>query len=178
MTESFNYAGTAYTEPPTYSGGAGRAWQLRLRAPGAREVRDHDATVGGYIVHAPGGHPLWSFWIVSVIHLRPIDGVRAPVISRPGATHELLIMSLDPRQPLPTLDVTDGWRVAWLSPIDIVEQFTAADDAVAAEILDLSVRAIVDGRLSPDQDFRATWRVTLRETAAHFATGRHEVRRS
>jgi len=173
-----NYQATTYTDPPTFTGVAGHAWQLRLRPPGQREVRDHDATVGGYIVHAPGAHVLWSYWIVSVIHLRPIAGVRPPVISRSGATHEFLIMALDPREPLPTLDVTDGWRVAWLSPVDIVEQFAAADDAIAAEILDLGVRAIVDGRLSPDQDFRSAWRRTLHETATHYASGRHKVQRS
>ena len=88
-------------------------------------------------------------------------------------------MSLNPEEPLPpSLDVGPGWTVKFLTPVDVVEQFTAADDAVADQILELAVRAIVDGQLSPDQDWRSVWKQSIAQTAAHFADGTHGLPRS
>jgi hypothetical protein len=48
-------------------------------------------------------------------------------------------------------------------------------DAIARQIFDLAVRAILDGHASPDQDFRAHWQRLIHETAKHYREGRHGV---
>lgn len=147
------------------SGQGGRAWRVEMRPPGQRGKSDWDGTVGLFIVNAPGMHPCWEYWVVSLIHLRPIAGVKPAHIDLPGATHEFMIVALDPEQPLPGLVVDEQWQPKWLRPIDVIEQFTAANDAVADRILELAVQAIVAGVASPDQGYRAWWKAAIAETS-------------
>jgi hypothetical protein len=173
---SERYRGTRIEQTPTFEGVAARAWRVTFPAVGARPVPDHDGTVGAFLVHAPSAHPLWDHYGVSMIHLRPIPGVRPAVITVPGATHEFMIVSLDPNEPLPSLDATaPDWKMRWLSPIDVVEQFAAADDVVADQVLELAVQAICNGHISPDQDYRSLWKHAIAETAAHFRDGTHST---
>jgi hypothetical protein len=167
------YRGTQITAPPAFEGLAGKAWRIELPPPGQRERPDYDGTVGIYLVHARDAHPVWDHWMVSVIHLRPIPGCKAPTVRLAGATHEFVIAALDPGSPLPALVADVDWAPRLLRPIDVVEQFIAASDVVADQILELSVRAIVDGRGSPDQDWRPWWTDSIALTARHFADGTH-----
>lgn len=172
------YQGTRITAPPTFAGVGGSAWRVQLQELGQRATPDQDATVGCFLVQAPGAHAFWDHYIVSVVHLRPIVGVKPPVITRAGATHELMIMALNPEQPLPSPVVAPGWQIHFLTPIDVIEQFRVADDAIADKVLELAVRAIVDGCGSPDQDWRRWWTNAIAETAAHFNEGTHQVSKS
>jgi hypothetical protein len=167
------YAGTSITDTPTFMGRGGTAWRLRLRPLGERGRPDFDGTVDGFIVRVPGAHVLWDHWMVSLIHLRPIAGVKPAHLSESDVTHEFMIVALDPDQPLPALDVDATFTPKWLRPIDVMEQFAAADDAVAAQILEDAVRAMVDGVASPDQDWRAWWKRAIADTAQHYADGTH-----
>lgn len=147
-----------------------------MPSPGERGRRDWDATVGIYIVQAFGAHPLWDHWAVCVIHLRPIDGVPPAKRLFATATHELMIVALNPDAPLPELGPSPI-TVHTLSPVDVIEQFEVENDAGAAEILALSVKAIVEGYMSPDQDFRAKWHTAIQRTAEHFRSGLHKISR-
>lgn len=171
-----DYCGTRIDAQPTFSGARGRAWRVTLPPVGERRRRDEEGTVGMFIVQASGAHPLWDHWFVTLIHLRPIEGVKPAHIRQEGATHEFMIASADPTAPLPGL-VIDGpeWRPRWLTPIDVVEQFAATDDVVADRILELAVRAIVDGVASPDQDWRPWWKNAIATTAEHYHSGIHET---
>jgi hypothetical protein len=170
------YQGTRIEGTPTFAGVGGSAWRLELPAVGQRRTRDEDGTVGGFILHVPGAHVLWDHYAISVVHLRPIEGVRAPTKRFETATHEFLIMSLNPEQPLPSsLRVDDEFRLNYLTPIDVVEQFEVPDDVGADHILEMAVRAIVDGFASPDQDWRLWWAGAIKATAAHYRDGTHRV---
>jgi hypothetical protein len=172
------YCGTAIAEPPTFTGPAGSAWRVRLQPIGERAVPDWNATLDFFIVRAEGAHPFWDHWFVSVVHLRPIDGVPPAHISKPGMTHELIIAALNPELPLPSLDADHaGWKANWLTPVDVIEQFAAKDDAVAQQILELAVQAIVGGFASPDQYWRPWWANAIASTAGHFASGAHTIGR-
>lgn len=179
MSLSMRYQGTAITEPPTFQGAGGqKAWRVRMAPLGSRGRPDFDATVDLFIVHVPGAHAFWDHWSITVIHLRPVAGVKAPVIRREGATHELIIVTLNPEQPLPGLDATDPtWKPDFLTPIDVMEQFIAANDAIAAEILELAVKTIVDGFASPDQDWRQWWTAAIQQTAQHYRDGQYGIGR-
>lgn len=170
------YHGTEVPGPPTLTGVAGRAWRVTLPALGERARPDHDATLGGFLVHVPGAHICWDHWMVSAVHLRPIPGVTPAHKRFDAATHEFVIAALDPTSPLPASLVVDrDWHLALLKPIDVIEQFVAVNDAVADCILELAVRTLVDGLASPDQDWRPWWTQAIASTATHFRDGTHGV---
>lgn len=172
------YGGSSIVVPPTFAGVAGRAWTVPLVPPDERPVPDWRGTVAAWIVDAPAAHPLWNFYCVCVIHLRVIDGVRPAIVRLEGATHELMILALDPGHPVPALEAFGRCEspLRWLSPIDVMEQFIVADDAQAEHLGELATRAIVDGLLSPDQDFRRAWARAIAHTASHLAEGGHAMR--
>lgn len=160
---------------PDLTGAFGAAWQLPVAPLGQRRRADLGATIAGWLLNAPQAHPLWTYYLVSVIHLHAIAGVKPPFIRTPGATHELIIASLNPEQRLPDLAAVGRGEAsfAFLTPIDVMEQFTVTDDAMAYRLCELAVRSCVDGIASPDQDWRSWWRATIANTAQHLRDGVH-----
>jgi hypothetical protein len=154
---------------PDFSGVAGwRAWTVKntLAKP------DHAASVASYLLFCPGAHPLWSYWNLGVVHLRPLPGVRPAIITRPGATHEILMAALDPDTTPDPDDVGEGWP--WLRPFDLVEQFQVPGDEYARQLARLMVEMIMHGN-SPDSDYRRSWQNVVQATAAHYREGRHPI---
>ncbi len=178
MVDGPRYQGTQITEPPTFSGQHGRAWRLTLAPMGERSTPEQDATVGAFLVQEHGAHAFWDHWMLSIVHLRPIAGTPPPNKQFMEATHEFMILALNPEQPLPqSLHIDRDWKMSWLTPIDVVEQFAVGDDVLADRILELSAEAIVHGWMSPDQDWRAAWKQSVAKTSAHYRDGTHGVER-
>lgn len=74
------------------------------------------ASVAVFRLECPGQSPAWSSYMLAVYHLRPVEGLRAPTITEESATHELLLVALDP-------DRSAGpppWP--WMTPINAVVQ--------------------------------------------------------
>lgn len=145
-----------------------KAWSM------AEAIKAHpgSATIAAWIVHAPWAHAAWSFWMMSVVHLRPIEGF--PPVRRhyPEAEYEFLIQSIDPeRCPEPNPDAPQTIR--FLTPVDAVVQFDGVSDEDAGRILEAAVRAVIAGRMSPDSDFREAWKQCIAATAQHFRAGGH-----
>jgi hypothetical protein len=165
---------------PDCEGLHGRAWRIPMAAPGQRGRPDADATVDGWLLHAPGAHPFWVYWVLAVIHLRPLAGVKPAYVRLSGATHEIIIMALNPETQLPEIeDVGRGEATFdFLTPIDVMEQFVVRDDAEAAQLCELAIRCCVDGMASPDQDWRSWWSRAIAETAMHLREGRHPEART
>lgn len=141
------------------------AW--RCKVPPTRP--DHMAHLAGWLVRGPF-HPSWNHWCITLVHLRDISGVPPAKKRHESFTHEILFASLDPREPTPDPDV--GGFV-FLEPLDVVEQFGGLADAQAIQLLDMSVRLIVDGRASPDSDWRRFWKQCIANTVEHILTGGH-----
>jgi hypothetical protein len=128
------------------------------------------ATLAAWVVTAPTFHPMWSQYGLAVIHLRAEPGLPDPRITVPGATHEIMCVTLDPDHPaaLP-------WRI--LTPVNIAQQITATDDE-AVTLLALAARGIVNGHLEPEASngpdrIRAVWAATLNHTLDHMRGGAH-----
>lgn len=154
--------------PPDAPGQFGRkAWRLPLD----KLVKDKEptATLASWLVFCPGAHPLWSYWGTSIIHLRPMPGCDDAVISTPGATHELMVCTVNPDlSPLPD---PDGAAFAIMEPFDLTHQLILKNDAQAVAIMERYIeRVVTTGHVSPDADFRNYWKRTLNQWAA-FSTG-------
>lgn len=146
---------------PDITGRGVRAWKITDERPAAR------AGLGAWLVNCTWAHPAWSWWTVSVVHLRDLEGVQPAVKKYPAAEFEFLVMALDP-ECIHSLDPDHpvGWK--YLSPIDVVHQFHGVTDRVATQICEDAVRAIANGEMSPDQDFRRAWRENLDATVRHY----------
>lgn len=142
---------------PDLEGPFGRAWLVTgaelsamILASGRKETPH--ASVAYWIVHAPGYHPWWENYVLACVHLREMEGVGAPIIHRPGVTHECILMALSPDWEL-GLDLYP----IYLSPENFVGQWRAHDDDSAAEKIRESVNEILMGTLSPDTDYMRQW---------------------
>lgn len=115
----------------------------------------HTAVTTTYcaLITAPAWHPVWSQYVVTVVDLAPHPGVREATLQFPGATHELLVFAVNPAHGRLTPDrfnelVLAGTSV-YLSPVNIVHQFTATDDEMRT-IAWLCGRAVTEGELNPE----------------------------
>lgn len=127
-------------------------------------------TVACWIVTAPVFHPLWPQYSVSVVSLREHPEAVPPKLHRPGMTHELCVLALNPEHG-PYGNDTRTEDLRYLTPVNIAEQFTATDE-IAARLCQLSVRAVCDGLVSPEtadapERIRAQWRHMLEATLDH-----------
>lgn len=126
-----------------------------------------DATVAAWFLTCPGQSPAWDKYALGIVHLREQDGVQQAKITTPGATHEVLLIALDP-DTNPTAHAAT-WH--HLRPCNVVEQVQLTDDQGAVELLELCARSVVDGLLWAEPPLSGQvepWRTTLIRTSAHL----------
>lgn len=163
---------------PDFEGGGGavRVWRI---AESAKSTPDHAAALGSWVIDGPF-HPLCHQWVLSVIHLRDIEGVRPAHRQFPEADHELMILSLNPDRPvdIDAFEATGTWGdpnvPKFLTPADLQYQFGGLTDAQAVEIAEAAIRGILAGDYSPDSDHRSRWIRVLDATVAHYKAGAHD----
>ena len=153
-----------------YCGPFGTATHLQVNPdlPGA------DTTVCWWLLSGLRWHPLWNQFALVVVHLRPTHGTPPPRLHFPGATHELLVMALNPeRGPrTPTDLAANGLGPnAWLTPLDVVHQFEATDTEMQT-LAGMLAEACVQGWLTPSTDdarqaLREMWLTVCVKTLAH-----------
>lgn len=152
----------------TVTGFAGSATLLRLTPTDGPPDPTLATTVGLWFLTCPGQSPAWSEYVLAAVHLREADGMPPARISQPGATHEVLLLALDPARSPSPLD-TSTWR--HLMPANVAVQIRVPDDDAARGVLRLAASAVADGLLwaePPLSGQTEPWRSTLQETAAHF----------
>lgn len=153
---------------PDLTGPYGRGWQLKHRD----DKPDYQASLGTWLVNCPTAHPFWHWWVVGMVSLRDIPGVKPAHKRYPEAEYEFMIYSINPEEcPNPEPDDPKGYP--HLIPLDVVEQFHGVTDRDASRILTSAMQAIVNGYLSPDQDYRQAWKSSLATTIEHFRSGQH-----
>lgn len=153
---------------PDAQGPYGRAWLLQDKSG----KPDYQASCGAWLVNCPSAHPFWHWWLVGTTGLRDLPGVKPAVKQYPEAEYEFIIFSIDP-QACPNPEPDDPKGYPHLTPIDVVEHFHGVSDHDAARICMSAVHAIVNGVLSPDQDYRSAWKASLEATVQHFRSGQH-----
>lgn len=147
----------------------GSATEVVIDAPGS----DNDATVACWLLHCPGQSPAWAHYLLSAVHLRAVVGGHEAEVRVPGATHEVLLLALDPeKSPVP--DNPASW--AWLLPLNVQEQVQLGSDDQAADLVESCVRAMLAGNLPAEPALAGAvepWRTVLVKTAAHARGEEH-----
>ena len=101
-------------------------------------------TLETWFLHLPPAHPIWPRYLLSVIHLRPAPGFGPAKLKYPEATHELMVVALDPdKNPQPNQPET--WN--HLTPVNYVSQFHGLSDAGAAGMARMAAEHVVQGQL-------------------------------
>ena len=119
-------------------------------------------SVQRWIIKAPWMHMCWEYHYVGLIHLRDVEGHEPANIQFQGATHELIVLAMNP-------DAEPSFsEPQFLTPISIAQQFVAENDAEALEKIEFLLNPIAEGRLSVDSDFRSTWQHMLLDHDIHF----------
>lgn len=182
---------TAWLEaPPDLAGPYGHAWDLLDQQRAACPVQNpDDATLSWWIFHAvPTQHPAWEWYTISTVHLRNIEGqTRPPDLHFPAATHELLVLALNPEH----LPVVAGRLPPWLEPPNACVQFPCAEDTNAISVTTDIATALCSGQLYVEEpggniitsalgaDGRQArgrsrvWREIIDRTLEHIVTGGH-----
>jgi hypothetical protein len=145
------------------SGPCGRAWLLQ---PEEAPSPQQEATLSTWLVNCPFRHPFWEWWTVTVVHLRDVEGLPSAERAYPEAEYEFQIRTLDPEEsPTPDPDLVDeGWE--YLDPPDVIEQFHGIGDHQAQALCSMAIQEILNGRVSPDVNFRGEWNRIIREKVA------------
>jgi len=163
-----------YEEPlrtPDQEGPAGKAWLLQP----SREAPEQEATVATWLINRPDAHPCWEWWLVTVVCLRDVKGLAPATRTYPEAAYEFQILTIDPDD-FPTPDpnlVDDGYT--YLHPPDVLEQFHGITDPQAEQLCFSAIRSILDGSISPDEEFRSQWNKLLREKVAGLRSGKQAM---
>lgn len=156
---------------PTHPDELTGAFGIARRIPSDSYRTSHPAGLDGWIITAPLWHPAWAQYNLGVVSLADIPGLPPANLHRPGVTHELTVVALNPDHgPYDARRLPAG-GLHFLTPVNIAEQFTANDDQARSLAL-LCARAVVDGVLCPEtadapDRIRASWRSSIHQTLAH-----------
>lgn len=148
--------------PPTLSGAFDAAWKCDLDAvrKDPRHANGVDSTVAAWVVLAPNAHPLWAYYAIISIHLRPDPQMPPAKIWLPGASHEIWCIALDPEQTPDLLSPLSTMLrpVNFIGQHDVYTRLNPVDqDKAATTTTENVVLDIVRGALSPDTDARRDW---------------------
>lgn len=127
--------------------------------------------VASWVLHCPGQSLGWEYFCLSVVHLRDLPGMRPPVLTTPGASHEVILMALSPDDPVPP-----AGPVKFLTPLNFVEQTYVSSDHDAHRLGEFLVKSMVAGQLwaePPLSGQKEPWSSMLQSTAAHLC-GAHD----
>lgn len=163
---------------PDITGTNGRAWKAAASSMSPELRAKWPAGLDLWLMHVPGAHPFWGWYILSGVSLRDIEGCPPAKRQSPDMTHEVILFALDPDYHPDDTWCSDGpgrWSRHFLTPANLVEQVTAFTDDHLIELLFLFSRACCHGQACPDTDFRSANQQLIHTTADHLRRGLHEA---
>lgn len=137
---------------PFYVGPCGNAYVLNLNAADMRSDEVASAWAYAIIVNCPISHPWWPTCTLSIYSLGDVPGLPPAKIYLPGATHEIMLLALNPEK-----EVHVDRPVSMLYPANFAAQMICRDDDEALEVIEKTARDCCDGILNPDTDGRQRW---------------------
>jgi hypothetical protein len=131
-------------------------------------------TISRWLLTLPGQCLLWSHYLLGIVSLADAPGVPPANKIYPEATHEIMLIALDPEgKPTPT-----GGRWITLTPLNFVHQLDGVSPELLVRLAEMLARALVDGHLLANPtDYVGgcdLWTQTIRQTVEHLQTGGHE----
>jgi hypothetical protein len=139
-------------------------------------------TVAYWLITAPSFHPVWSQYVLACVRLDDdVEGFPPPNRKFDGATHEILLVALDPTDGPVDMAAMDRYALSGqlpiLTPVNICEQFTATD-AEMRELAQLAAHGVVAGALNPETGdaptrIREQWLSAMVKTLAHIRGEEH-----
>lgn len=159
-----------------YDGPFGHAERLDYPTDRPRNA----ASVASWLLTAPAAHPAWSQYSLQVVSLAPFEGLPTATLKFPGATHELMLVVIDPKAgPFTEARIRAGdWPgLPFLVPVNVCEQFEATDDEMRS-LAALCARGVVNGTLWPEtadapSRVREAWLGSMVRTLAHLRGEEH-----
>lgn len=166
-----------------WTGSAGRATEVIIDEPSSLES---SATVACWFLRCPLQSPAWDCYVLSVVHLRPIEGSKnQPVIEVPHASHQLMLYALERgrvgssvarEHADPSPDDIGTWRM--LVPINVCQQFEVESDHRAGLLAEMAARAVSAGVLWAEPPLSGQvepWLTTIIQTSAHLRGEEHAL---
>lgn len=154
----------------TITGPAGAATLVRTVLED-RDPVDQGATVAAWFLSCPRQSPAWEHYLLKVLHLRPIEGGRPVNLAREGATHEVLLVALDPdRKPVPH----DAQTWLHLYPVNAAEQLVLPHDGAARVAVEIAAQLVMHGVLPAEPPLSGAvepWHSVLRTIETLFDPG-------
>lgn len=147
---------------PDRAGDVAKGWHITAK---------NKTALDAWLIHHPTSHPFWSYYLVSLIHLRDVPGVPPANKQFDAATHEILFLTLDPENPLP--DPRKWTDPKFLTPPDLAAQFEVNNDTEAQAVFEAVLDTIIKRGYPLDSDHRSWWETSIRATAGHERTGEH-----
>jgi len=159
------------------NGKYGTAYHLELKAL----FKSQEATLCTWFIsiakNHPCHHPFWDKYLLSVIHLRDIEGEEPARKDYPEAEYELMVHALNPEKN-PTHKDRETWQL--LRPVNIQEQFHGVDDDQAAYIGELAAKTCIDAYLFIEPEgirgAREFWTKAIAGTIDHFTNPNHDCK--
>jgi hypothetical protein len=122
-----------------------------------------------WLLHCPYLHPAWTHWLISLIHLKPVDGLPDAYKLDPTCEYELAVFAVDPACTPDADDVTSIWL---LSPACIEVQFGGVADRNAIAVAESCLLACIGGGLAPDEELRASWYASVQAELVRIRRGK------
>jgi hypothetical protein len=170
--------------PPTkrWEGKYGVAIEIQMTLPA-----NDPGNVATWLLNSPRYHPAWSQWMLSSVRLADVPGWPPPNKWFPEATHEVVVLTLDPahgpytEENLLTRYVGPGpeqGKLPYLTPVSVMFQLKATDDEVSKTVRMLA-RSVVQLGLSPESEgnenhVRTTWGHLAQQSIEHLR-GYHDT---
>jgi hypothetical protein len=147
---------TEIMPPPDRCDDYGKAWKVDLEGAAARGV-PLGGTLAQWIIEAAWAHPFWHSYVLTMIHLRSVDGLPDPHIYVPGAQYEFWLFALQPEHDRAAM-VRDASGMQYrLTPGNFAAQFWEANDEAAIKRIEETVDLVLAAKLNPDTDGRRGW---------------------
>jgi len=142
--------------PPDKSDDYGMAWRVNLAAVEGQGV-PINGTLAQWIIEARWAHPFWHSYVLTLVHLRPIEGFEPAIIHVPNAQYEFTLFALQPDQDRAAM-VREANAIRFrLEPCNFMAQFWEVNDEAAIQRIAETIDLVLAAKLNPDTDGRQCW---------------------